>query len=120
MIKETKKYIITLSIVFGLSCWIAQLVSAQESVNYSKYHLVVKFKSLEQLDLKNCTANARFGHIYLDSIFVASNLKGVIKIGKKTELISSSFLLEFDHPIDVEGLMKSLITTGLFNYVEPN
>lgn len=120
MIQETKKYIITLTVVVGLSCWVAPLVSAQESVNYSKYHLVVKFKSAVRLDLKNCTANARFGHIYLDSTFAANHLKGVIKIGEKTALISSSFLLEFERPIDVEGLTKSLITTGLFNYVEPN
>jgi thermitase len=120
MIKETEKYIIALTIVFGLSCLTAQLVQAQESVNYSKDQLVVKFNSEVRLDLKNCTATTRFGHTYLDSIFATNTLKSIHKIGNIKELLSSSFLLKFDRPIDVEGLSKRLLTTSLFKYIEPN
>lgn len=120
MIKESNRYLIALTITFCLSCCVVLLVQAQESVNYANDQLVVKFKSEVLLDLKNCTTNGRFGHTHLDSILTANTLKSVRQIGKKIDLISSSFLIEFDHAIDVEALVKKLLTTGLFKYVEPN
>lgn len=117
---ESKKYIIAPTFVLALFFWITSPGQAQEPINYSEYHLVVKFKSQEYIDLQNCTTNNLFKHHYLDSILVVKKIKNVIKIGNKNELISNNYLLEFDNKIDIASLTKCLETTALFEYIEPN
>ncbi len=94
------------------------LTFAQESNNFSGNELIIKIKPNVNFDKKNCLLNKKFSNKKLDSINKVSSVKNIKETGNKKE--GRTFVLKFKNSANIKQLIEDYLSTGLFEYVEPN
>ena len=91
---------------------------SQELNNYSKKHLIIKFKAESKFDKKNCLVHQKFNNSVLDSLNKASFVKNFAITGIKKE--KNTYVLNLNKEANIKHLIKLYLATNLFEYVEPN
>lgn len=106
-------------IVFALICiFLSDISLSQNSENYSRNQLIIKFKPESNVKFKNCSVNQKFNNKELDALNKETKVQSIKLTGNKKN--RDTYILKFKTEQDIKHLIKLYQNTGLFEYVEPN
>jgi subtilisin family serine protease len=106
-------------IVFALICiLLSNITFSQESINYSRNQLIIKFKTESNINFENCLIKQKFNHEELDSLNKELKVQSIKLTGNKKK--GDTYILKFKTDQDINQLIELYQNTNLFEYVEPN
>jgi thermitase len=106
-------------IVFALICiLLSNITFSQESINYSRNQLIIKFKTESNINFENCLIKQKFNHKELDSLNKELKVQSIKLTGNKKK--GDTYILKFKTDQDINQLIELYQNTNLFEYVEPN
>jgi thermitase len=106
-------------IFFALICiLLSNITFSQESINYSRNQLIIKFKTESNINFENCLIKQKFNHKELDSLNKELKVQSIKLTGNKKK--GDTYILKFKTDQDINQLIELYQNTNLFEYVEPN
>tara|TARA_B110000240_G_scaffold183510_1_gene217289 strand:+ start:72 stop:1718 length:1647 start_codon:yes stop_codon:yes gene_type:complete len=97
---------------------LSNITFSQESINYSRNQLIIKFKTESNINFKNCLVKQKFNHKELDSLNKELKVQSIKLTGNKKK--GDTYILKFKTDQDINQLIKLYQNSNLFEYVEPN
>jgi thermitase len=97
---------------------LSNITFSQESINYSRNQLIIKFKTESNINFETCLIKQKFNHKELDSLNIELKVQSIKLTGNKKK--GDTYILKFKTDQDINQLIELYQNTNLFEYVEPN
>ncbi len=105
-------------LILTIMLFITGMTTAQNSTNYARNQLIIKFKENTRYNKKTAISHKQFENKDLDILNTKYSVKEIQRTGNPKQ--ENTYILKFKTDKNIPDLVEKYKSTGFFDFVEPN